>query len=315
MIRGSIEVARRTQVSGWIYAETGTVRDRLILAFAGDRCVGAGKVDRFRKDLLEAKLGDGYCGFDFPIKLNDDEALGAVIIKLQNSDVALIQRDTKLIGPADAAPASEHELGAISPARVAWMQDRGWLDQHEYDFLRAVQVGGAYERGLRQARRANAEVPPALRPEHVAHELLSLYAMGDVDIHRRKITTLAELAGPAQPQARPNDAQPQGRPKDAPPQARPHELPVIALWSGEACRLAIEERSHTKPRAGAPTVLATAPASAVEYGFGPDRVLFLHRHVSVAPLGIAPADGLVVFTATARPAAKAVPSLRNDKAA
>jgi hypothetical protein len=293
MIRGSIEVARRTQVSGWIYAETGTVRDRLILAFAGDRCIGAGKVDRFRKDLLEAKLGDGYCGFEFPIKLNDDESLGAVIVKLQNSDVALIQRDTRLIGPSDAAPATEQVLGAIPPARVAWMQDRGWLDQHEYDFLRALHTSGAYERGLRPARRANAEVAPALRPDHVAHELLSLYAMGDVDIHRRKVATLAEIAG----------------------QARPNELSVMALWSGEVCRLAIEERSHTKPRASAPVLLAVPSASAVEYGFGPDRVLFLHRQAAIAPLGSVPADGLIVFTATARPVAKAITPLRSDKAA
>jgi hypothetical protein len=297
MIRGSIEVARRTQVSGWIYAETGTVRDRLILAFAGDRCVGAGKVDRFRKDLLEAKLGDGYCGFEFPIKLNDDERLGAVILKLQNSDVALIQRDTKLTGAADAAPAAEQELGAISPARVAWMQDRGWLDQHEYDFLRALHTSGAYERGLRPARRANADAAPALRPDNVAQELLSLYAMGDVDIHRRKVATLAELAA------------------SAPPQGRPHELSVMALWSGDPCRLAIEERSHTKPRAGGPALLAAPHASTVEYGFGPDRVLFLHRHAAIAPLGGVPGDGLVVFTATARPVAKAAPPLRSDKAA
>jgi hypothetical protein len=296
MIRGSIEVARRTQVSGWIYAETGTVRDRLILAFAGERCVGAGKVDRFRKDLLEAKLGDGYCGFDFPIKLNDDEALGAVIVKLQNSDVALIQRTTRLIGPADVPQGGEHELGAISPARVAWMQDRGWLDQHEYDFLRSVHTSGAYERGLRQPRRANAEAAPALRPEHVAQELLSLYAMGDVDIHRRKVPGLAELAALA------------------PPAGRPTELPILALWSGEACRLAIEERSHIRAR-GALAVLPTPQAGSLEYGFGPDRVLFLHRHAAIAPLGIVPADGMVVFTATARPAAKAVPTLRNPKAA
>ena len=109
MIRGSIEVARRTQISGWIYAESGTVRDRPILAFSGHRCVGAGKVDRFRKDLLDAKLGDGHCGFDFPIRLNDDEAESSVVVKLQNSDAALIQSATRLVGP-------EHDGGGNSGA-------------------------------------------------------------------------------------------------------------------------------------------------------------------------------------------------------
>src|SRR5277367_4251298 len=92
MIRGAIEVAQKNRVAGWIYSSADSVRDKLILAFVGARCVGSGKVDRFRKDLLEAKLGDGYCGFEFPIKLNEGERLGAVVVRLQSSDAALIQR-------------------------------------------------------------------------------------------------------------------------------------------------------------------------------------------------------------------------------
>ncbi|MEJ0048442.1 MAG: hypothetical protein WDN04_21760 [Rhodospirillales bacterium] len=139
MIRGAIEVAQKNRVAGWIYSSADSVRDKLILAFVGGRCVGSGKVDRFRKDLLEAKLGDGYCGFEFPIKLNEGEKLGAVVVKLQSSDAALIQRDSVLTGPHDEDEAADlPDLGAISPASVAWMQDRGWLEQHEYDFLKAV---------------------------------------------------------------------------------------------------------------------------------------------------------------------------------
>jgi hypothetical protein len=98
MIRGAIEVATPALVSGWIYCKAESLRDQLVLAFVGARCVGAGKVEIFRKDLLDAKLGDGYCGFHFPIQLQAGETAGAVVIKLQNSDAALIQAKSVITG-------------------------------------------------------------------------------------------------------------------------------------------------------------------------------------------------------------------------
>jgi len=290
VIRGSIEVARRTHVSGWIYADTDTVRDRLILAFAGERCVGAGKVDRFRRDLLEARLGDGYCGFDFPIKLNDDEAVASVIVKLQNSDAALIQRDSLLIGP-DCAEPDAVDLGAIPPHRVSWMQDRGWLEQQEYDFLRAVQTIGAYERGLRPARRANGEIPALIKPEQIAHDLLSLYALAEVDVAATKVGSVSDLAH-----------------ANSPMYAR--GLSVMALWSAERCRIVLDERSHMEPAGGRGSVTLTPAPGAIEYWFGPDRILFVHRQASFAPEGVAPADGITVFIATERSAAFAGRTIR-----
>jgi hypothetical protein len=291
MIRGSIEIARRTQVSGWIFAESGLVRDRLILAFSGERCVGAGKVDRFRKDLLEAKLGDGYCGFDFAIKLNDEESSASVIVKLQNSDVALIQRASRLIGQDDSdLTADETDMGAISPAMLPWMQDRGWLDQHEYDFVKSMHMLGAYERGLRPARRTHGETAPgllpSLKPEHVAQELLSLFVLGEVELRRSKLASVSDLAAPTSPLYAPG-------------------VPLLALWSPERCRLALDERSHASQAGGAGKVTSAPAAGAIEYGFGPDRMLFLHRHASFAPHGPAPAAGIVVFTATERRASAA----------
>ena len=296
MIRGSIEVAQRTHVSGWIHADTGTVRDRLILAFAGERCVGAGKVDRFRRDLLEAKLGDGYCGFDFPIKLDDDEAVGSVIVKLQNSDAALIQRGAVLSGPHEGGEVVD--LGAIPPARVSWMQDRGWLEQQEYDFLRAVQMIGAYERGLRPARRPNGEHPALIKPEQIAYDLFSLYALAEVDIARTVIASVSDLAHAQSPM--------HGR-----------GLSVLALWSAERCRIVLDERSHILPSAVPGSVTLQPAPGAIEYSFGPDRMLFVHRRASFAPEGVAPANGVVVFTATERVAAFARRTIgrRADQAA
>jgi len=98
VIRGAIEVATPTLVSGWIYCKAASLRDHLVLAFVGARCVGTGKVEIYRKDLHEAKLGDGYCGFHFPIALKDGEQPASVVVRLQESDAALIQSASRVVG-------------------------------------------------------------------------------------------------------------------------------------------------------------------------------------------------------------------------
>ncbi len=291
MVRGAIEVAQHNRIAGWVYSSADTVRDKMILAFVGGRCVGSGKVERFRKDLLDAKLGDGYCGFEFPIKLNEGERLGAVVVRLQSSDAALIQRDSILSGPHDAGEVdAAPDMGAISPASVAWMQDRGWLEQQEYDFLKAVQNLGAYERGLRAPRRAGSEAA-ATKPENVVADLLAVYCLGEVEVQQTKIASVSELAGDGSAFHLPGAS-------------------VVALWSPERGRISLDERSHAGPVAGRGQVLAKAPEGGIEYSFGPDRLLFLHRMCSFAPVGTAPASGIIVFGATLRAAAK--PSKRAE---
>lgn len=295
MIRGAIEVAQRNRVAGWIHSSVDTVRDKLILAFVGPRCVGSGKVDRFRKDLLEAKLGDGYCGFDFPIRLNDDEKVGAVVVKLQSSDAALIQPDTRLSGPNDEEGLETGpDLGAIAPASVTWMQDHGWLEQHEYDFLRAVQNLGGYERGLRAPRRSGEVATPA-SPEKVARELLSLYCLCDVELTPAKLASISELGGSQSPLRR--------------------GASVVALWSADRARLVLEERSHIGPKSERGQVLSEPPPGGIEYSFGPDRLLFLHNECNFSPAGPAPAGGITVYTAVPRDLARATDRRAAAKAA
>jgi hypothetical protein len=96
VIRGAIEVATPTLVSGWIYCKPISLRDQLVLAFVGTRCVGTGKVEIYRKDLHEAKLGDGYCGFHFPIALQGGEQPAAVVVRLQESDASLLQANSRV---------------------------------------------------------------------------------------------------------------------------------------------------------------------------------------------------------------------------
>jgi hypothetical protein len=286
LIRGSIEVARRNRVAGWIYSSAEPLRDKLILAFVGQRCVGAGKVDRFRKDLLEAKLGDGYCGYDFPIVLHDDENLGAVVIRMQNSDAALVQPNARMFGPSDTMPHATASLGPLGIANVTWMQDRGWLDQPEYDFLKALQNIGAYERGLRLPRRPGSQEAPALNPQTVVADLLALSVLGEVDITRAALKGFADLRGDSSP-------------------LQDSTVGVVALWSTDRVRISVEERSHVTPREAGATVLTAPPSGGIEYNFGPDRLLFLHKHITFAPIGPPPAAGITVFTAVARGAVNA----------
>jgi hypothetical protein len=269
------------RVAGWIYCSADVVHDKLILAFVGARCVGAGKVDRFRQDLLDAKLDNGFCGFDFPIDLAPGENLGAVVVKLQNADAALIQHGSRLIGPDDDADTSVSDLGAISPSSVAWLQDRGLLEQQEYDFLKAVQGIGAYERGLRPPRRAGGDAPAALKPDAVVQEMLGLFVLGDVDITTTSLASLSDLT---------RDNLPSGA----------GAVSVFALCSTERTRICLDERSHLGPKAGRGKILSAPPAGGIDYNFGPDRVLFLHRDCSFAPQGYAPAGGIILITATQR---------------
>ncbi len=98
MIKGAIEVATPALVSGWIYCKAASLRDQLVLAFVDGRCVGSGRVEIYRKDLAEAKLGDGYGGFHFPIALVEGEQPAAVVIRLQDSDACLLQANSRVVG-------------------------------------------------------------------------------------------------------------------------------------------------------------------------------------------------------------------------
>lgn len=91
MLRGAIETATESLVSGWVYCKAVSLRDQLVLAFLGGRTIGTGRVQFFRKDLLAAGLGDGYCGFHFAIALQPGESPADVTIRLADSDFMLVQ--------------------------------------------------------------------------------------------------------------------------------------------------------------------------------------------------------------------------------
>lgn len=280
MLRGAIEVAQATRVAGWIFAETMAMRGKTVLAFVDGRCVGAGQVECFRQDLLDAKLGDGYCGFDFAVNLDESDSVGALIVRLQHSDVSLLQESSRVLS-SDGDSTGAVDLGAIQPSSVSWMMDRGMLEQQEYDFLKAIHTIGAYERGLRVPRRVGSEaghtrIEPShtrIEPDVAAHDLISLLMMTETRVSRAGIGSLYDLALHSY-----------------------GAVPVYAIWGQERGRISLDERSHLAGRSGE-FVLPAPPPGGIDYSFGPDRLLFIHRDCRLAARGPAPASGIVLFTA------------------
>jgi hypothetical protein len=131
MIRGAIETASRSTVSGWLYSQKFNLHGQLLLAFVGDRHVGSGRIEIFRKDLLQAGLGDGYSGFYFAVELRPGETPESMTVRLEECDLALLHPDC-LVAVKDKPQAKSSMAGsdagaAPRSARAAnqWRQAQG----------------------------------------------------------------------------------------------------------------------------------------------------------------------------------------------
>jgi hypothetical protein len=274
MLRGALESVSSGVVSGWIYSPVGTVRDGLMLAFLDTTCVGAGRVEIFRQDLADAGLGDGYLGFSFPVTLTSGTDAQRLVVRLDGSDTVLLHRDSR-VGQGGAAPrpaAAAATAGNYPIPTLQWMRARGWLDQAEYDFLRYFRQLGVYDRALtgRVERGEEAETLTA-DPALLAHDMLSLLAMGEVEIGDRQVTSAEEI----------RELHSAGIARDA----------VVALWSPHRGRLDVVEGSHQRAE-------AAPAAAAVDYPLGPERLLFLDTRLAFGERSALPMEGLRAFFVT-----------------
>jgi hypothetical protein len=144
MLRGAIDYSDGWRIGGWLYSAELPLRDRPVLAFVDGTCVGAGKIDVFRQDLADAGLGDGHSGFDFPITLAQIDDRTRAYIKLELSDLALLQRTAGIVDAS--SPAIEPHR--YTPASIAWMRDRAWVDDAEARFFEELAVDGAHSHSL-----------------------------------------------------------------------------------------------------------------------------------------------------------------------
>lgn len=281
MIRGNIEQVTSTSISGWLYADVASVRDRTVLAFLDDRCVGAGRVEHFRQDLADAGLADGILGFHFPIVLPAAADAPRVTVRLEESDAVLVQRHSRVVGADEGQVQSQPAGPRRSLSSLHWMRVQGWLDQSQYDFLKYIDQLGVYERSLRQPKRAGEVSEQAnLDPEATALGLFELYYMDEVSLQQHKIESVNDLLSLAQQSA-----------------ALGGFEPLVALWSEERVRIAVTEGSH---RQAAGQSESGAAEAGIEYYIGPDHLLLLNPRCAFAPNSAAPAGGITVLVAAAR---------------
>jgi len=278
MLRGAIDYATSSRLGGWVFSQVVSLRDHTVLAYLDDLCIGTGQIDKFRQDLVDAGLGDGFLGFNFPIALDRPEDLGRVVIRLDGSDAVILQSESRIAAAADASatdtPPPTHRL-----ASVKWMREHGWLDQSQYDFLHCIQQFGVYDRMLHCARRSGADPAPPDDATTVGRDLLELYYMEAVELQREtfpSITDLIRFLDRGDWMARPE--------------------PVVALTAPERSRIAVVEGSH-RDRESRAEAMGEATEAPIEYVLGADRLLFINARCLFRAAGPAPHDGLELFHA------------------
>ena len=273
MIRGAIESVTRNRCFGWLWSPEASVRGRTVLAFLDDACIGGGKIDGFRQDLKDAGLGDGYAGFNFNLTYPNPNDAPRVTVKIEGSDVVLVQRRARIATASNAGGAKQ-----IDASSLQWMLGRGWLTQSDFDFLRFFRQFGVYERSLVVPKQAGVErtVPQLLDPAQTAESMLGLTRFDEAVCNRETIATPRDWRRLAEQQ-----------------EAATGPGSVLCIWSPERGRLPVLEGSHITP----PSADDETPMPAgTDYALGPDRLLFLDARIFLGAAATFPAAGVEVFS-------------------
>lgn len=276
MIRGAIENVTRNRVYGWIWSPDLTMRGRTVLAFLDDACIGAGKIEEFRQDLKDAGLGDGQAGFNFDLTYPNPVDAPRVIVKLEGSDVVLLQRRSKVMAPGAGAGPARPVRPLPSLSSLQWMRARGWLTQSDYDFLRFFRQLGVYERSLvvPQERPDRGE-PQLMDPGETARTLLMLHRMEEAEVRREALAAPRDWRRMAEAQ-----------------EAASGPGAMLALWSRNRARIPVVEGSHLQGSLVAPDA---EPPTGTDYAIGPDRLLFIDGRCVLGPAASFPPGGVEVF--------------------
>jgi hypothetical protein len=277
MIRGAIENVTRNRVFGWLWSPDVTLLGRTVLAFLDDACIGAGKIEGFRQDLKDAGLGDGQAGFNFDLTYPNPADAPRVTVKLEGSDVVLVQRRSRIMPPgAGASAAARTTRQGPSLTSLQWMRARGWLTQSDYDFLRFFRQLGVYERSLvvpqERPERADAQL---LDPGETARGMLMLHRMEEAELRREALAAPRDWRRLAEQQ-----------------EAAAGPGAMIAVWSRSRARIPVVEGSHQQASLVAPDA---EPPAGVDYAVGPDRLLFLDGRCALGAGAAFPPGGLEGF--------------------
>lgn len=243
MIRGAVDYIDNERVGGWIHSDAADLRGQMVLAFLENNCVGAGRIEIFRQDLADAGLGDGQVGFNFGVSLPEGASLAQVVLKLENSDFALLQPRSRIAAEAEAIDGSAYQ--SYTMETVEWMRERGWLDQTEFDFLKALTNVGLYDRTLHLSRDSLAD------PRSEAAKMFEFYRQGHVDVEAQNID-LKYLEAKRLSLLKSTD------------------VPIVAIAAKKGT-IAVVEGSHTD----ADIMIDGELIGAVDYKCGADRLIFL----------------------------------------
>ena len=145
MFRGNIDLASRTRVEGWVYCARLSLVGARVYAFVGDQCVGSGIANLFRQDLVEAGVGDGFGGFQFPIVLDKSQDPRTLHIRVEDGN-AIIRQPGARLAPSVGELAQNTFSG--SPQPLYWMLERGWLTKGQFRILNALSVFGVAKQRL-----------------------------------------------------------------------------------------------------------------------------------------------------------------------
>jgi phytanoyl-CoA hydroxylase len=121
-IIGSIDRRDEALIAGWSMSPD-TAGTRLAVEFLlGDHVIGCCVADRFRQDLKDADLGDGYSGFAFsPPPFLPKSEIRKIAVRVADSDVFLpLHAAIEADGPATAA---RSRFGGL------WIDREDWLDR------------------------------------------------------------------------------------------------------------------------------------------------------------------------------------------
>lgn len=288
MIKGAIESVTPTLVSGWIYSGLAPLRDALILAFSNGLCIGTGTVARFRQDLADAGLDDGYLGFSFPITLPEGADVASVVVRLDGAEAVLLQPASR-VGSADSVTRPREMTVDDMLRRIRWLRRRNVIAGSEYDVLRGLARFGVYE--VPMDMEAGSPQMPEDTAAAWARKLLELTVLNEVVVKATRVTDAEGMLDAIRIGADPASG-----------------LSHVIIWSAVPTRIGIVEGGHL----GGPTAADTA--AAVDYHLEPGNLLVVHAGCAIVPRQGAAYRSIVVMSGAASTDAAEVPLGRAEPA-
>jgi hypothetical protein len=277
MIRGNIEVVTPESIQGWIYTEDRKIREKLLLAFWGDQCVGSGKVSVFRSDLADAGLGDGHLGFSFPITVQKD-SVGSVVIRIDGSDAVLLQTGASVESGSSGSKSLDQASVSRQLAALKWALKHCRISQADFDFLRILWSFGIYERGLLR-RNEHGETTIIDSQLAIASSLLESYLGMDAEIATVQGVHSGNFKEHMMAIAGNNNL-----------------APVVALSSKGRAVVQILEGSHVAENPASGNSRGSTPT--VHYTVSPENLVIIDSRVT-AELSLTAGKSIEILTASA----------------